>query len=376
MTDNKRIIFLDWLRVFACFMVILVHCIEPFYLGGAGTHIESARDGLWVTLLGSALRSCVPLFVFISGYLLLPVRMSTLEFIKKRFFRVAVPLIIWVILYAVIPQPGSAFSWNDTVDHLTESTLNFPSPGGHLWFVYMILGVYAMMPIISPWLDRISKSTEEAFLVIWIFTTILPFFRILSSYIGGLPEVWGEANWNRFGTFYYISGFLGYAIAGHYVRRWDEAPSKKAFFYGGIPMIVLGYAISSLWFWYTMPGDFPIDRPIGLAVRMETGWGFCSLGTTLITAGIILLFKNINSTGAFYRHVIAPVAKLSYGMYLMHMFILNFFFPLIRDGLMGLYDLKTYPALVMLLSAVVTFTVSALVCKLISYLPGSKYITG
>lgn len=40
MEKNTRIVFLDWLRAIACFMVILVHCIEPFYLGGPeGTFI-------------------------------------------------------------------------------------------------------------------------------------------------------------------------------------------------------------------------------------------------------------------------------------------------------------------------------------------------
>ena len=39
-----RIVFLDYLRFIACFMVILVHCIEPFYLGGEGTHISNATN--------------------------------------------------------------------------------------------------------------------------------------------------------------------------------------------------------------------------------------------------------------------------------------------------------------------------------------------
>ena len=52
-----RIVFLDYLRFIACFMVILVHCIEPFYLGGEGTQIRNATDAAWSTFLDSALRA-------------------------------------------------------------------------------------------------------------------------------------------------------------------------------------------------------------------------------------------------------------------------------------------------------------------------------
>ncbi len=44
-------------------MVIFVHSIEPFYLDADGTYIASSGDALWVTLLDSAARCAVPLFV-------------------------------------------------------------------------------------------------------------------------------------------------------------------------------------------------------------------------------------------------------------------------------------------------------------------------
>ena len=55
-TMTQRVIFLDYLRVVACMMVILVHACEPFYLGGEGTYITNAYDAFWVTIVDSALR--------------------------------------------------------------------------------------------------------------------------------------------------------------------------------------------------------------------------------------------------------------------------------------------------------------------------------
>ena len=94
--NRERIIFLDYLRVVACFMVLLVHSIEPFYLGGEGTYIATHSDALWVTFIDSALRCAVPLFIMTSSYLLVPIKGDTTTFFKRRFTRVAIPFIIWV----------------------------------------------------------------------------------------------------------------------------------------------------------------------------------------------------------------------------------------------------------------------------------------
>ena len=39
MQRKERVVFIDWLRFIACFMVMIVHSCEPFYLGGEGTMI-------------------------------------------------------------------------------------------------------------------------------------------------------------------------------------------------------------------------------------------------------------------------------------------------------------------------------------------------
>ena len=48
--DNKREIWLDWLRVVACFLVMLTHSTEPFYLGGKGSLILTHSDAVWAAV--------------------------------------------------------------------------------------------------------------------------------------------------------------------------------------------------------------------------------------------------------------------------------------------------------------------------------------
>jgi surface polysaccharide O-acyltransferase-like enzyme len=65
--DGKREIWVDWLRVIACLMVMVVHSTEPFYIGGDGALVLTAGDAFWSAFLDSLVRCCVPLFAVASS---------------------------------------------------------------------------------------------------------------------------------------------------------------------------------------------------------------------------------------------------------------------------------------------------------------------
>lgn len=362
----KRIYFLDYTRVVACFMVILVHCIEPFYLGGGGTYIASQDDALWVTAINSLLRIAVPLFVMTSSYLLVPVVGDTSAFYRRRFQRVAIPFVVWSLLYAVVPMWGSSGTV-DASHNLLHLCLNFNGHSGHLWFVYMLLGIYLVMPIISPWLERVSKRGEELFLGLWFFTTAVPFFRELALAMGSTAEVWGEANWNEFGMLYYVSGFIGFVVAAHYIRcyvNWSTAKTVAI----TLPMIVVGYLITAIPFYLQIPDSYPVVDSIELAIEMELSWKFTATGVALMTLGVFLLFKLMERPHKGYA-LVAELSRLSYGIYLVHMFVLVAAYDIVSSWHIG-------TPLTMLVSAILTFIISAIITKLLSFIPKSKYIVG
>ncbi|MDE7407019.1 MAG: acyltransferase, partial [Muribaculaceae bacterium] len=96
---RHRVVFLDYLRVLACFMVILVHACEFFYVGSDGISIASDYDALWTSLLNSPCRCAVPLFVMISSWLLVPLDEPVSKFMRRRLTRVVVPFLIWSVCY-------------------------------------------------------------------------------------------------------------------------------------------------------------------------------------------------------------------------------------------------------------------------------------
>ena len=387
-TDSKREVWLDWLRVTACFLVMATHSCEPFYLGGEGSLILTKSDAIWVSILNVIPRACVALFVFASSYLQFPLHYSTGEFFRKRALRILPPFVFWTIVYALV--------WGEPVQNFKDLLLNFNYAAGHLWFVYMLIGLYLVMPLLSPWAEKVGKRELQVYLGIWLFTTLIPLIR---QWVGGPAPViygpsgipnaakyplWGEASWNTYGVFYYVSGFVGYLLLGLYFRKFVGKLSWGRTLGIAIPAFLVGFAICCWGFlsgvWADSQGVFPVEGPVGLAALWEGPWLNDTLGVALMTVAWILLFRKIESGGRFYEKVLLPVSQASYGMYLCHLLILSFISSWLRislrlgpDGLLGIW---TTPVQI-LSTAILSFLLVALISVSLRRLPKiGKWIIG
>ena len=382
-------IWIDWMRVAACFMVILVHSTEPFYLGGNGSQILTQTDAFWASFFDSFVRACVPLFIVASSYLQFPLHYNAGEFVRRRAVRILIPFILWTLVYALV--------WGEPVSNLKSLLLNFNYAAGHLWFVYMLIGVYMLMPLLSPWAEKVGKKELQVYLGIWLFTTFIPLIRdwvsaeplALTYGPTGIPRqalypLWGEASWNAYGLFYYISGFIGYLLLGLYFRKFVGELSWKKTLAISVPCWLGGFAVVAGGFlkrvYATTGGNFPTDTFIGDAVYWETTWCNDTIGVVLMTVAWILLFKKIRRETGFYTNVLLPVSKASYGMYLAHLLILVPVCGVVRNwlgsGPEGLLGFWTTPVEI-LLSAVVAFLAVAVISVILQKIPKiGKYIIG
>src|SRR3990167_4955287 len=92
----------DIIRILACIGVIVIHVSDPFltyppYFGIGGS-------SWWITnVINAFFRVSVPLFVVLSGYLLLDTTRSLniKSFYKRRFVRVGIPTLFWLVFYFV-----------------------------------------------------------------------------------------------------------------------------------------------------------------------------------------------------------------------------------------------------------------------------------
>ena len=106
--QRERIVFIDYIRVVACFLVMLVHASENFYgadssgLAGNVSMLATEANRFWVAFYdGGVARTCVPLFIVVSSFLLAPMRpeQTMSDFYRRRFLRIIPPMVAFMLIY-------------------------------------------------------------------------------------------------------------------------------------------------------------------------------------------------------------------------------------------------------------------------------------
>ena len=361
----KRIVFLDYIRVFACFLVILVHASENFYcapgatdMAGPQSFLANEVDRLWVSVYDGFSRMAVPLFMIVSAFLLAPMKeeQSMWQFYRQRCLRILPPFFIFMILYSTLPMLWGQIDGETSMKDLSRIFLNFPTLAGHLWFMYPLISLYLFIPIISPWLRKATAKEERFFIGLFVLSTCMPY---LNRWCG---EVWGQCFWNEYHMLWYFSGYLGYLVLAHYIRVPLAWTRSKRFTIGTILMVI--GAVWTIYSFYVqaIPGELH-STPV-----IEIGWAFCTINCVLLTAGTFLAFTCIGNSKS--PRLITEMSKLSYGMYLMHIFWLGLWVTVFKHDL-ALPTVAAIPCI-----AVSTFICCYVTTKIISLIPGSKWIIG
>lgn len=362
---TRRIVFLDYVRVFACFLVMLVHASENYYgapgstdMAGPQSFLANDTDRFWVSLYDGFSRMSVPLFMIVSAFLLVPVRegMSMVEFYRRRAVRILPAFLLFMVVYATVPVLWGQISLETSFSDLTRLPLNFPTLAGHLWFMYPLISLYLFIPVISPWLVRAKASEERVFIGLFLLSSCMPY---LSRFFG---ELWGQCFWNEFHMLWYFSGYLGYLVLAHYIRVHLDWTRARRFAVGSVAMAVGAVWTILSFYLQAVPGQLHAT-PV-----LEIGWSFCTINCVLLTSGAFLLFSCIRAAST--PKWIAEMSNLSYGMYLMHILWLGFCVSIFKDRL----QLPTGVAIPVIAAA--TFVCSMVATKILSVLPFCSWMAG
>lgn len=342
LTDG-RIVWLDVMRLLAMMMVIGVHCIDPFYISPTMRVIPEYTH--WAAIYGSLLRPSVPIFVMMTGLLLLPVRQQPLgKFYKKRIFRVLFPFLIWSVLYSMFPwftgllglpkeiigdffcytQGHESQSLMDSLKDVAMIPFNFSHKENHMWYIYLLIGLYLYMPFFSGWIEKADKKTKQVFLLIWAISLFLPYLKefIANGLFDRNGYLLGTDTWNEFGMLYYFAGFNGYLLLGHYVKLGNNWSLLKTFLICAL-MFGVGYYITYSGF-STTAAD-----PNATESEMELFFTFCSPNVVLMTLSLFMLVQKVVITNQAVIKILANMTKCGFGIYMVHYFVVGPFFLLI-----------------------------------------------
>lgn len=334
-----RIGWLDLLKVIAVFMVIAAYANDAILVNQNGDF-----NFTWGTYIGALLRFMIPLFVMISGILLLPVRLNILDFYKKYFWRILPALFFWGIAYILfdglfLNHKPAARIWMD----IARLPLNFAAAAPHLWYLYMLAGLYLIIPMVSPWVLKATKRELQVVLAIFIFSTFIPYIRFLT----GLA--FGASDWNEFHSFYYISGFFGYLLMGYYLFTYLPVWSNSLKRFIGALLFLIGYGIT---YYLTISVPFSLSN-------IEMVWYYCSPNVLLEAVGIFLLVEGLELKAGFLSRVIHQIAAHTFGIFLIQYFFIGFVFRYVAG------HLNFHPVLNILCAAFLTMVISFAITWLI-----------
>ncbi len=288
--ERKRIFCLDFIRAVALFCIIWCHTNNvayDFYL------MEKVK---W--FFG---KCGVPLFFIISGYLAFPLNKPLKQYAIGKIKRVVIPFIAWVVIYAAL-----AFFRGYPV-FVEGDLLNEGS--AHLWFIYVIIGLYLVVPILDPFIRMADEKVLRFYLVTWIFTGLFP----LLQHITNVP--FNEHCWMY--TLYHLYGYTGYFILGYYLKKYGDGTRivnlKISVILMGISILLVGTYFFVFDCHTVLVSDYK-----GLPIMLYAIAMYSILKKVSIYVERLGLNKCVTS-----------LSVNSFGIYLIHMIVVMFIYPII-----------------------------------------------
>ena len=351
---SERLIYLDMMRIFATFTVIVLHASAQHWLDVPTNSYEWQVFNIY----NSFVRFNVQLFVLISGALFLDsaYKTSIKKLYQKNILRLLTAYIAWSFIYAILTYfySGLNYSTSQAIVYIIKTAMNSHY---HLWFVPMIIGVYMMVPILRPITEhKDSKKICEYFLILFlifgifkpsIFAFNFP-YKAQLSYLSNIINVSAAAGW------------LGYLILGYYLRKYDMKKLYRNILY---ITTIIAYI-------FTAAASSYLSVKTGSATSFFT-FSF-SLSSFLSTAACFVFFRYEVSKIKLSEKsikIIGRISKNMFGLYLIHALVLRLLLNF------GLSALSFNAALSVPVVSLVTFILSYIIVELISMIPIlNKYI--
>lgn len=296
----------DLIRTIAIVLVILLHAsIEPYpnvdLMSPQGVQIWWASN-----IYNSIAIVCIPLFVMLTGSLLLqpskcdePLRV----FFKKRWRRIGIPVLFWGIVF---------FAWDFLVkgQSLTAVFLLqgiLAGPYVHFWYLYALIGLYLITPVVRVVVANAKWEIIKYFLVLWFVGTGV--VSLLTFSVSISPQtVWFKDN------VFIFTGLIGYYIFGAYLQRLRI---NRAILFAGFILSTIG----------TILGTYFVIGTLG-AVYGRFFLDSSSLSVIIASISLFLLLATIpNAKGQnrfpYSNRMLKVISENSLPIYLFHLIVLE-----------------------------------------------------
>ncbi|HZX57095.1 MAG TPA: acyltransferase family protein [Mucilaginibacter sp.] len=349
-TIAQKPLTINWisnLRVIALFMVIVLHTASPLLMGFGNVPTD---NWLAADFYNALSRFAVPVFVMISGALLLSREYELGDFLKKRLTRIIWPFLFWSFVYIGYSWYNEDITFTGVAWPDIKVVLHQLKYGAyyHLWYVYMLIGLYLIIPVISRFVRNATEKEIIYFLVVW--------FVVIAFTQAYLSRFWPQIDVR------YFTGYIGYLVLGHYLA-YKELPEIKS--KAGLVIFYLLCLVG-----ITVGTYFISTNTHSLSTIMYEPLGPFVI---LYAAGIFLLARiTVFQLPASLIKIRDIAGQYSLGIYLCHALFLT-----LLDDLAGISYKLCNPFISIPLTALVCFALSFLLIFILSKIPViGKFIAG
>jgi len=225
---KNRLFYFDLLRAFACLCVVMIHVSA----GSVQQPVGSVP--FWSgTFFNSLSKACVPLFVMLSGALMLDENYAfTKEKWRGHTLKMVLFFVFWSASYCLVFDVAMPMLRHEHVGFI-DTILKMLNGFYHLWFIPMIIGLYLLVPLFRLWVKKQNRRYVEYFLLLaLIFGFAIPqIIRVLACLNPGLEGL-DSAFENM--DMRYVTGYSAYFILGWYLRNFDLTRRKLIYVLGAI----------------------------------------------------------------------------------------------------------------------------------------------
>ena len=296
---KDRFIYFDVLKIIATFAVVMLHVSAQhwFYV--------KLKTPEWraFNLYDGSVRFPVPLFVMISGALFLSADRPIKQIFGKYILRIVTAFLFWSVLYAAV----SYFRGTPLIDAIKEAIKGHY----HLWYLYMIAGLYLIVPLLRPIVQ--NRKLLLYFLILsFLVGIVVPQTVAILNVFRPNTAAFMQSVWDQ--TYLYLPfGYSFYFVLGYWLDRIEITKSKVIL---AAAFVVVGTSVTVLltqWINYYML-NFKLQHKIVLFYQNQT------VNVAMTAGGLFILgkrlFRGPYSAGA--RRWITVLSKATFGVYLVH----------------------------------------------------------
>lgn len=214
----------DLLRIVSAIAVIMIHVSAPWFENAVsmtaeyGMDVKEIQASFLICFYYSVSRFAVSCFLMLSGAFIIDNHKNAeyRSFYFKSVAKVGVPTMVFsglYILYKMLWCLVSGDSGSGTLLWNIVAGL----PMYHMWYLYMLIGIYALAPVVIRFKDSVAEKTF--YKVSFVFLI----FAGISQWTGTV-----RVSWDIGQSFEY----LGYFMVGYSIRKIiTDKNNKKAFLF-------------------------------------------------------------------------------------------------------------------------------------------------